>query len=118
MEKIIVNNKEELRAAIKAAIAVGGDNADLNHIDVSNITDMSCLFMIYPNFNGDISKWYVSNVVSMDHMFAMSKFDGDISKWDTISLETAVGMFMNSQFNNDSLSRWDTMNLTDATNMF
>ena len=33
-------------------------------------------------FNGDISKWDVSNVEKMGGMFSNSCFNGDISKWD------------------------------------
>jgi surface protein len=33
-------------------------------------------------FNGDISKWNVSNVVDMAWMFRRSVFTGDISKWN------------------------------------
>ena len=32
-------------------------------------------------FNGDISKWDVSNVEDMSFMFANSKFNGNISMW-------------------------------------
>jgi hypothetical protein len=35
----------------------------------------------HSQFNGDISKWDVSHVVSMGDMFRGSKFDGDISNW-------------------------------------
>jgi surface protein len=31
------------------------------------------------SFNGDISKWNVSNVTTMKRMFEESKFNGDIS---------------------------------------
>ena len=33
-------------------------------------------------FNGDISKWDVSNVTNMSVMFSDSQFNGDISNWD------------------------------------
>ena len=33
------------------------------------------------SFNGDISKWDVSNVKYMDNMFYNSSFTGDISLW-------------------------------------
>jgi surface protein len=32
-------------------------------------------------FNGDISKWDVSNVTNIKNMFSKSQFKGDISKW-------------------------------------
>ena len=33
------------------------------------------------DFNGDISKWDVSNVTNMECMFQGTKFNGDLSNW-------------------------------------
>ena len=44
-------------------------NANLNDIDVSKITNMSCLFSDLDPHNIDISKWDVSNVTNMGSMF-------------------------------------------------
>ena len=48
--------KEELIDLIKELIGIRGNEADLNDIDVSQITSMSWLF-VHSEFNGDISKW-------------------------------------------------------------
>ena len=59
----------ELRDIIKARVSKEGPNCDLNDIDVSLVTNMSYLFY-GSKFNGDISKWNVSNVKDMSYMFA------------------------------------------------
>ena len=45
-------------------------------------------------FNGDISKWDVSNVTDMNRMFRKSQFNGDISNWN-VSNVTECALFSN-----------------------
>ena len=70
--------KKELRDLIEELIEERGNKADLNDVDVSQITDMSYLFY-ESKFNGDISNWDVRNVKKMSDMFCRSKFNRDIS---------------------------------------
>ena len=67
MATIRPKSKRELKKIIEQEIEKQGWNADLNHIDVSQIDDMSFLFA-NSNFNGDISEWDVSNVENMKEM--------------------------------------------------
>ena len=66
--------KEELQDIIKKRIEKEGFEVDLNDIDVSNITDMSWLFL-YLNFNCDISNWDVSKVIHTGFMFERCAID-------------------------------------------
>ena len=95
-EKILINKnskivynyhpktRDELIELINELIEERGNDANLNDIDTSEITDMNSLFD-RSEFNGDISNWNVSNVKDMFCMFYRSEFtgeNGDISKWN------------------------------------
>lgn len=114
--RIVATDLPHLKQCVEWAIASHGPKVDLNHIDVSRITDMTQLFSNSP-FDGDISQWDVSNVRRTNGMFFSCPFNGDISSWNTGKLEIAIGMFTLSQFNRD-LSYWDTSSLYNARHMF
>ena len=68
-------SKEELVDIIIREIEANGTDCSLNHIDVSNITDMSYLF------RGGDSRQYLSAKYVNGHP-VLSGFDGDISEWN------------------------------------
>ena len=121
--------KHELVKLIKSEVNKNGWECDLNHIDVSNVRDMKCLFAKarnggsphgygLENFNGDISKWDVSSVEDMSYMFAGSIFDGDISAWDVSGVTTMCGMFEYAKFFNSKLNDWNIENVYIMDRMF
>jgi hypothetical protein len=107
----------ELRNLIILAMLEFGEEADLNHIDTSMITDMSCLFASLREFNGRIDKWNTLNVVNMNNMFQGSSFNGDISGWDVEEVKDMTGMFADSKFNGD-ISDWEICSLEKFNCMF
>ena len=101
MEKKIVANNWNIKRIVRDEIKRLGNKADLNHIDVSGVTNMNNLFSD-SIFNGDISKWDVSNVIDMLGMFYESKFNQDISKWGVSSVKNMKRMFEYTQLTNKS----------------
>ncbi len=118
---LIPETKEELIEMIKNEIQEKGWNCNLNHIKTHKITSMSLLFSSlgcgFNKFNGDISKWDVSNVTDMYAMFYNSFFNGDISKWKTEKVTDMGNMFGFSYFNGD-ISKWNVSNVKDMHDMF
>ena len=107
-----------------------GHDADLNHIDVSEVTYMNNLFSCvsmdlgekYNDLNPDISNWDVSNVESMQWMFWKCKnFNCDISQWNVSKVKYMKGMFWFCESFNQDLSNWDTRSIKveyDRDNVF
>ena len=97
-------------------------NGDISKWDVSNVTDMSCMFTgsfgeIKNKFNRDISGWDVSNVTNMFSMFETSDFNQDISHWNVSNVQYMSYMFSDTPFNYD-ISGWDVSHVTDMHDMF
>ncbi len=111
-ETIVVKDKRHLIEIINDS----PNDADLNHLDVSNVTDMGYMFS-GTSFNGDISSWNVSNVTNMSYMFYSSNFNKDISQWDTSNVTDMRCLFMNIIFTGD-ISQWNTSNVTNMDYMF
>ena len=91
----------------------------LGNLDVSNVTDMTCMFygagkMTYY----DVSDWDVSKVESMNHMFCdnFKLRSLDLSRWDVSSVKTIYSMFDDAQslITIGDVSHWNTSSLIDA----
>ena len=115
-------DKTELKRVIKKCIYERGENANLNDIDVSNITDMSNLFEdldsnIINNIN--ISEWDVSNVTNMESMFnGCIKFNSDLSGWNVSKVQDFHSTFYRCKNFNSDLSKWNVENLKEASGAF
>lgn len=127
----IIATNETIRKIVKEEIMRLGEGADLNHIDVSQCTDLSLsafddasfgLFNDYNSkkrFTGDISKWNVSHVEDMRFMFYCCKdFNCDLSEWDVHKCRTGMYMFYKCENFNCDLSGWNLNDLGDFNHMF
>ena len=107
-------NKTQLKDLLHQLFRERGNEADLNDIDVSKITDMSMLFTDgeYINMNFDISKWDVSNVTNMSEMFSdCGKFNCDISKWNVSNVKYMNYTFYGCKSFEQDLSNWNVENV-------
>lgn len=113
---------------VHTAIYLYGNKADLNFIDMSEITSTSSLFLTYTEFDGDVSRWFIRKpgkrykVTDMSFTFSgddgnPSWFNGDISKWDVSTVTDMTNMFSDSYFDGD-LSKWDVSNVKNMELMF
>lgn len=101
MKKYNPKSKEELRVLLEN-IPID----EWKNIDTSKITDMSNLFHDWKSDFGDISKWDVSNVTDMSCMFAKSEFNSNISNWNVSNVKYMMCMFSKSAFKGD-ISNWN-----------
>ena len=86
--------------------------------DVSQVTDMREAFNGKNYFNGDISKWDVSNVKDMSIMLSANAFNGDISSWDVSSVTNMYGLFDDAYAFNGDIGFWDVSNVTNMVGVF
>ena len=92
-------------------------NGDISKWDVSNVWDMSAMFK-GAHITSDISNWDVHNVRNMHSMFHESDFNQDISKWDVHNVKNMGYMFSENYSFNQDISRWDVSNVTNMCGMF
>ena len=118
---------ETIRQIVKDELDRLGHDADLNHIDVSEVIDMNSLFSCiisdlggkYKDLNPDISKWDVSNVEDMSFMFySCENFNCDISGWNVSNVKHMNHTFEGCRKFNQDLSRWDVRNIKNNYLMF
>ncbi len=120
---ISVNTVPSTRLELDSLLASRFKNAkgkvNLNDIDTSNITDMSNLFVKYPNSDYDISNWKTEKVTDMSGIFeGATQFNGDISKWNTTKVTDMSSMFKSATKFNSDISKWNTTKVTDMSSMF
>src|SRR5690606_21363670 len=91
----------------------------LDQWDVSNVTNMPQVFMNAESFNQDIGYWDVSNVTNMGAMFNGAKsFNRDIGSWDVGNVDRMNAMFQGATNFNQDISKWNVSNVTTMDKMF
>jgi surface protein len=124
---IIYATDDTIKKIVKDELDKLGHDADLNHIDVSKVTNMNSLFSCadgdlgkkYTDLNPNISKWDVSNVTIMSFMFFdCENFNQVLSKWDVSKIRYMDYIFYNCENFNQDLSGWNVGKVENMKSMF
>ena len=92
-------------------------NADISKWDVSNVKNMQDMFSNAWAFNQPLGDWDVSNVINMSGMFSATVFDQNIGDWNVSNVVDMSAMFGESAFN-QAINRWDVSNVIYMDEMF
>ena len=116
--KYFPKDNQELRKLLEERLAEDKD-ADLNDIDVSQITNMDRLFYKLDPHNIDISLWDVSNVENMNSVFyGCKKFNCDLNSWNVSKVTNMEHMFHDCNVFNCDLSNWNVSKVKNMESMF
>lgn len=115
----IIDMSSIFSAFVLSSASAADFNQDLSHWDVSNVTDMTNMFVSASSFNQPLNSWDVSNVTSMFQMFAgASSFNQPLDNWDVGNVTTMQKMFLGANSFNQPLNNWDVSNVTNMVGMF
>lgn len=121
-ENVVINatdapnltNTESLNSMFRDALLT---NTDINHWDVSNITDMRSVFR-GTQYDGPLNSWDVSNVNEMGNMFYGTPFNQYIGNWDMTNITNIAGMFEDAIAFDQDIGSWNTSNVEDMSDLF
>ncbi len=92
---------------------------DITGWDVSNVTNMSKMFLGATKFNQNIEKWNVSNVTDMSYMFSYNEsFNQPLNEWDVSSVKNMQDMFSYTERFDQPLEKWNVSNVQNMKYMF
>jgi len=133
--RFVFSSSQQLKTAVDLyiygnkvdAVAEYGDIEDWN---TGDIVDFSYVFdrspipgeedeVEKPQFNGDLSKWDVSQGTNFNRMFSgQALFNSNLSMWDVGKSSNLKNMFIDCYLFNSDLSKWRVDKVTNFFGMF
>ena len=132
-QSIIHADDKTIRKIVVGELDRIGHDADLNHIDVSEVTNFAGLFAAredivgepkrlgikFKDVNPDISRWNTCNAKNFSNLFlGCEKFNCDLSDWKTGNVEEMSYMFCCCYDFSSDLSDWDVSSCLRMNGMF
>jgi surface protein len=94
-------------------------NPDLSLWNVSKVTNMNLMFRKASLFNQPLDNWDVRNVTDMNEMFCDAvSFNQPLDNWDVRNVTKMSYMFREASAFNQPLNNWDVRNVTNMSYMF
>lgn len=94
-------------------------NEPIANWDVSNVTNMDCMFFLALSFNQPLNAWNVSSVTTMYKMFSgASTFNQYIGDWQVTNVRNMESMFDTAVQYNQRMEMWDMSNVSNISYMF
>ncbi len=113
------NGKYKPKNKLQPIVLVRNKDISLKDIDISNINNLSSLFMAFDRDYAGIETWNTSHIKNMSFMFANTKnFNHDISCWNTSNVEDMSYMFYNGNKFNQDIGKWDISKVKNISYMF
>ena len=97
----------------------GKFNGDLSKWDVSQVTNLDSTFADCVKFNGDLSKWDVGNVTSMRSTFyGCDVFNANLSEWNVGRVVRMDDMLLGCYVFSSDISRWNVAQVSNMDQLF
>jgi surface protein len=94
-----------------------------HHWNITNITDVSHVFMGVDEYFPNVNSWDIKNITNMSYMFADSSFNRRLLYWDISHVEYFEYFMKNNRVYNErfdlhGIDNWRTLNAISMEGMF
>lgn len=113
----IYNERQILNSSYKPNLI----SIDINHLDVSKVTNISGLFFDLNSLKElKIEDWNIENVTNLSYTFYNTNLSSlDLNKWNTENVTNLNSIFLGMRsLSSLKIDKWNTSNVIDITRIF